>query len=165
MKIKKVRWDAAKAEANWRKHRIHFEEAETVFHDPLIGSIEDLEHSNQEDRFMGIGMSASGRLLTLIYTIREDEAWLINARESMPAERRRYMKGDRIRDAVALTADDDFPEVDFTNAVRGLHWIPMGVVRVSIEEDVAKYFSDDESVNAALRTLIAEGRAPEPRNE
>ena len=59
----------------------------------------------------------------------------------------------------------DIPETDFTNAVRGLHWIPMGIVRVSIDEDVAKFYRDDESVNAALRMLIAEGRAPAPRNE
>lgn len=165
MKIRNIRWDPAKAELNWRKHQVHFEEAETIFHDPLISSIEDLEHSHQEDRFLGIGMSRNDRVLTLIYTIRQDEAWLISAREAMPAERRRYMKGDRIRDAVALSAVDDFPEVDFTNAVRGLHWIPMGIVRVSIDEDVAKYYADDASVNAALRMLIAEGRAAEPRNE
>jgi hypothetical protein len=60
----------------------------------------------------------------------------------------------------------DRRDYDFTNAVRGLHYIaPRGIVRVSIDEDVASYFSTDDSVNDALRSLIAEGRAPKPRNE
>ena len=63
---------------------------------------------------------------------------------------------------------EDIPETDFTNAVVGLHYIPRrpgSVMRVSIDEDVARYFSDDDSINDALRMLIAEGRAPAPRTE
>jgi len=75
------------------------------------------------------------------------------------------MRGDRIRDRGRDEEEpinlEDFPEVDFTNAVRGRHYIPKwGVAVVQIAPDVAEYFDDDESVNAALRTLIAEGRAP-----
>jgi hypothetical protein len=55
---------------------------------------------------------------------------------------------------------EDFPEVDFTNAVRGRHCIPMTITRVSIEDDVARHFDTDEKVNAALRMLIEEGRVP-----
>ncbi|HEX8255233.1 MAG TPA: hypothetical protein VF846_18980 [Thermoanaerobaculia bacterium] len=77
------------------------------------------------------------------------------------------MRGDQIRDAAPEKLNlEDFPEVDFSNAVRGRHYIaPRGVLRVSIDEDVARYYRTDDAVNDALRTLIAEGRAPEPRNE
>lgn len=64
---------------------------------------------------------------------------------------------------------DDVPDrrdYDFTNAVRGLHYIaPRGIVRVSIDQDVAAYYSTDDSVNDALRLLIAQGRAPKPHND
>jgi hypothetical protein len=60
----------------------------------------------------------------------------------------------------------DIPETDFTNGIRGKHYRgPHEIVRVSIDEDVAKHFSTTASINAALRQLIAEGRAPEPRTE
>lgn len=78
------------------------------------------------------------------------------------------MRGDRIRD---LDDEDkginleDIPEVDFSKGIRGRHYIPMSITRVSIADDVARYYNDDESVNAALRELIAEGRAPKPRDE
>jgi hypothetical protein len=76
------------------------------------------------------------------------------------------MATKRIHDRHEAPIDtSDIPEMDFTNAVRGRHWIPMGIVRVSIDEDVAKYYASDETVNDALRMLIAEGRAPKRRNE
>jgi len=60
----------------------------------------------------------------------------------------------------------DIPEVDFTNAVRGRHvFLRRGILRVSLDEDVARYYTTDESVNEALRTLIAERRAPELRHD
>lgn len=162
--MRRVKWDAGKANANWKKHRVHFEEAETVFYDPLVESIGDPDHSDEENRYRAIGTSRTDRLLVIAYTIRDDDVWLISARVATPAERRRSMRGDRIYDKSVVEAED-IPETDFTNAIRGLHWIPRALVRVSVDEDVARYFPDDESVNAALRMLIAEGRAPEPRNE
>jgi len=163
--IKTVRWHPKKADENWQKHGIRFEEAKSVFYDPLLASIDDEEHSEEEYRFFLIGESTSSQVLSISYTIRDDDAWLISARRSTPAERRRYMRGDRIRDRGRDEEEpinlEDFPEVDFTNAVRGRHYIPKwGVAVVQIAPDVAEYFDDDESVNAALRTLIAEGRAP-----
>jgi hypothetical protein len=61
----------------------------------------------------------------------------------------------------------DIPETDFTNAVRGRSNVVLrhGIFRVSLDEDVARHYTSDEAVNDALRMLIAEGRAPEPRNE
>lgn len=134
-----------------------------MFHDKLLVAIYDLEHSDEEDRFLAIGESRwHPCLLVVVYTIRDDEIRLIMARRATPAERRRYMRGDQIRDEreeepINL---EDFPEVNFTNGIRGLHYIPMTITRVSIEDDVARHFDTDEKVNAALRMLIEEGRVP-----
>jgi uncharacterized DUF497 family protein len=156
----RIRWDPAKAAENWRKHRVTFYEAETVFHDPLVRSLDDAVHSDTEDRFSAIGVSRAGRLLVVIYTIREDEAWLVTARRALSMERRCYMEGDDwIRDEPPIDTSD-IPETDFTNAVRGLHYIPMTVTRVSIADDVAEVFRTDNDVNDALRLLINEGRLP-----
>lgn len=58
----------------------------------------------------------------------------------------------------------DIPELDFTNGVRGRHYRgPREIRFVSIDEDVARYYSTSVSINNALRELIKEGRAPEPR--
>jgi hypothetical protein len=78
------------------------------------------------------------------------------------------MRGDRIRDEKDEAIDfSDIPETDFTNAVRGRPNVVLrrGILRVSIDADVARHYTTDEAVNGALRTLIEEGRAPEPRNE
>lgn len=166
MIVKKIRWDPHKAEINWKKHHVSFEEAETIFYDPLIDTVPDSEHSFEENRYRAIATSRFDRLLVVAYAIRDDDLWLITARRGTPAERRRYMATERIHDRHEDPIDtSDIPETDFTNAVRGLHWIPKGILRVSIDEDVARYYRDDEAVNVALRMLIAEGRAPAIRNE
>lgn len=154
-----IRWNDAKAESNRRKHGITFYEAETIFNDPLLAIIDDDEHSVAEDRMLAIGESRRGELVVVAYTVRNDETWLIMARRPTPAERRRYMRGDEIRDRGAEKLNlEDFPEVDFTNAVRGRHHIKLRPgLRVSIDEEVARHFRDDDAVNDALRTLIAEG--------
>jgi uncharacterized protein len=166
--VEKVRWNLAKAESNWQKHGVRFVEAETIFDDEHVAWLEDEEHSEGEDRYLAIGESISRRLLVVSYTIRDDEAWLISARSATSTERRRYMRGDRIRDDLQRPIDlSDIPETDFTNAVRGRSNVILrrGVLRVTIDADVARHYASDEAVNEALRTLIAEGRAPEPRSE
>lgn len=78
------------------------------------------------------------------------------------------MRGDSIRDRGKEPEIDlsDIPEVDFTNGVRGKHYRgPREIRFVSIDEDVARYYSTSASINNALRELIKEGRAPEPRTE
>jgi len=157
--VSRVSWDPAKAESNLRKHGVTFFEAEAIFHDPLTASLDDGEHSVTENRWLAIGESRYGELVVVAYTIRNDEPWLIMARRPTPAERRRYMRGDEIRDrGVEKLNLEDFPEVDFTHAVRGRHYIkPRGVRRVSIDEEVARYYPDEDTLNDALRMLIAEG--------
>lgn len=76
-------------------------------------------------------------------------------------------KHDRIREE--FDADDLQPHYDFdySEGVRGKYYQGRGriIIHVSIDDDVSRYFSTTESVNQALRQLIAEGRAPEPRDE
>ena len=86
-------WDKSKAADNLEKHGISFEEAQTVFDDPLLVDFYDPDHSFDEHRFIIIGISVSGRLLLISYTERSDNIRLISARETTPAERKDYEQG------------------------------------------------------------------------
>jgi hypothetical protein len=69
-------------------------------------------------------------------------------------------------DEAASEVDDLQPEYDFTGGVRGKYYRPgKTTIRMTIDEDVARHFYSSEFINDALRKLIAEGRAPEPRDE
>lgn len=83
-------WDSRKAQTNLQKHGVQFEEAQTVFLDPLSITIADPDHSAQEERFIDIGMSRSRRLLVVTYTERGQYIRLITARRATPTERRMY---------------------------------------------------------------------------
>ena len=83
-------WDRRKAEANLRKHGVGFEEAQTVFMDPLVITLPDPDHSDDEERFIDIGTSGNQRVLVVGYTERGQRIRLIHAREATPGERRRY---------------------------------------------------------------------------
>jgi len=83
-------WDAQKAASNVAKHGVTFPEAMTVFGDPLEFTIPDPHHSEDECRFLSIGLSATGRLLVVAYTERGGRIRIINAREATPRERRQY---------------------------------------------------------------------------
>jgi uncharacterized DUF497 family protein len=58
-------WDPVKAATNAHKHGVTFEEAETVFGDPLARTRFDADHSDEEDRFVTLGMSLRGRILVV----------------------------------------------------------------------------------------------------
>ena len=83
-------WDAEKGDANVQKHGVSFEEASTVFGDPLSMTIHDPDHSGDEDRFVLMGMSQTGRLIVVVHTDRADALRLISARLAEPHERRAY---------------------------------------------------------------------------
>ena len=151
----RVTWDPAKAEENLRKHGVSFDEAETVFLDPLIGTIYDHEHSEGEHRFASIGDSTRHRTLVVWFTLHDDNPHLIGAREATRAERRRYMRGDEIRDEPPLSEMKD--EYDFSNAVRGSFYLPDLRILVYLDPDVSKVFSTSEAVNDALRYVIKNG--------
>lgn len=72
-------WDSRKAERNRRKHGVTFDEAVTIFFDPRELTIYDPDHSVGEERFVSVGMSATGRLLVVGYTERGSTIRLIFA--------------------------------------------------------------------------------------
>jgi uncharacterized protein len=86
-------WDPGKAISNARKHDVSFEEAVTVFGDPLAVTILDPDHSVGEFRFLTTGQSRRQRLLVLAHTERDSEVRLISARLATRQEQRRYESG------------------------------------------------------------------------
>jgi uncharacterized protein len=91
-------WDELKAKENTRKHRISFDEAKTVFNDPLLLTFSDEEHSDVEDRYLSIGVSAANRILLLVHTEWEQVGdilviRLISCRRTTSAERKVYLQG------------------------------------------------------------------------
>ena len=83
-------WDEEKAESNLKKHDVNFEEARTVFGDPLSITVTDPRHSGDEERYIDIGMSASGRLLVVVYTERGAAMRIISSRRATAREREVY---------------------------------------------------------------------------
>jgi hypothetical protein len=83
-------WDPKKAEANRTDHQIEFEEALTVFRDPLARIFEDEEHSEDERREMIIGHSIKQRLLLVCFAVRGGRIRLISARKATRLERKDY---------------------------------------------------------------------------
>jgi uncharacterized DUF497 family protein len=88
-------WDANKARENLRKHGVSFEEAKTVFNDPLLVTYPDDEHSQQEERLISIGVSAMSKLLLVVHIEREEtEEYLlirlISCRKATNLERKAY---------------------------------------------------------------------------
>jgi uncharacterized DUF497 family protein len=86
-------WDAIKAASNLAKHGVSFEEAATVFRDPLSATSEDPDHSLGEERLISFGVSVSGRLLVVAHTDRRDTIRIISARPASAGERKFYEEG------------------------------------------------------------------------
>lgn len=83
-------WDENKAGSNSAKHGVSFEEAATVFGDPLSLTVRDPKHSREEQRFITMGESIGHRLLVVVHADREDAIRIISAREATGKERRQY---------------------------------------------------------------------------
>jgi uncharacterized DUF497 family protein len=83
-------WDPDKAIRNLAKHGVSFQEAATVFGDPLAMTYLDPDHSEEEDRFLTFGHSSNGRLLVVSHTDREDRTRIISARRMTRKERKAY---------------------------------------------------------------------------
>lgn len=90
--IKGFEWNEAKARSNLRKHGISFEDAVTVFDDPLAATRDDPDHSEEEQRFVTIGNARDGRLLVVCHYDRPERIRLISARMANRHERR-YHQG------------------------------------------------------------------------
>ena len=89
----KFDWDPDKAPSNLDKHGVGFEEAASIFGDPLTVTFDDPDHSVGERRFISFGVSSEQRLLVVSQTGREDGLRLISARAATRQERRIYEDG------------------------------------------------------------------------
>lgn len=89
-----VEWDPVKAETNLKKHQVSFEEASTVFDDPLFITFLDVEHSMDEDRYITLGLSTAHRLLLVAHTEREGVTRMISARKATKNERQFYEEAE-----------------------------------------------------------------------
>ncbi|KKO20055.1 MAG: BrnT family toxin [Candidatus Brocadia sp.] len=173
-------WDEEKAKAKFRKHKVSFGEATTVFIDPLSITICDPNHSIDEQRYIDIGSSENGRVLVVVYTERGFNIRIISCRKATASERKLYRNGNFMKKGndkiVPAEGNNMRTEYDFTGGVRGKHYKTMQngytvsihkadgttVVKevmpkkgaVIIEPDIRAYFPDSESVNRALRCLI-----------
>ncbi len=81
-------WDGGKAASNLKKHRVSFEEAVSVFYDPLAATFDDPDHSQDESRLVTVGYSAQGRLLVVCHVERGGGVRLISARRATSRERK-----------------------------------------------------------------------------
>ena len=84
-------WDRAKSRSNWRKHGVSFEEAKSVFYDDHAIQFYDEDHSEQEDRFLMLGLSHQSRILMVCHCEQSaDQIRIISARKATRSERRFY---------------------------------------------------------------------------
>ena len=83
-------WDREKAKRNLTKHEVSFDEAVTVFYDPLSATFDDPDHSAWEHRFVTIGFSARGRLMVVCYTERGSTVRIISVRPATAREKKRH---------------------------------------------------------------------------
>jgi uncharacterized DUF497 family protein len=83
-------WDPEKAKKNLKKHGVSFEEAVTVFYDPLSATFDDPDHSVGEHRYVTIGLSSRDHLLVVAHAERGEILRIINARLATAYERKRH---------------------------------------------------------------------------
>jgi uncharacterized DUF497 family protein len=86
-------WNAAKAKANAGKHGVSFEEASTVFLDPLAWTFYDPDHSVAEAREITIGYTVRHRVIFVAHCRRADRTRIISARKATRKERKQYEEG------------------------------------------------------------------------
>ncbi len=86
-------WDLKKASANLKKHGVSFQEAATVFGDPLAITFEDPDHSGGEERHLTFGLSLQGRLIVVSHIERKDRTRIISARLMGRKEKVIYEEG------------------------------------------------------------------------
>jgi len=86
-------WDPRKAKSNLRRHGISFEEAGSVFLDPLAITFPDPDHSDEEDREITIGLSKKHRVVFVSHCPRGDRTRIISVRRATRKERKQYEEG------------------------------------------------------------------------
>ena len=86
-------WDEVKANANYKKHKISFDEGKTIFSDPFLFTFPDKGHSEDEERYINIGLSSDRRIIVLTHTERQGKIRIISCRKATARERRFYEEG------------------------------------------------------------------------
>jgi len=81
-------WDEEKSKQNEVKHGVTFDEAKTIFNDPFAMTVSDPDHSDEEERWLDIGLSSGSRLLVVWYTDRSEQIRIIGSRKATKAEER-----------------------------------------------------------------------------
>ena len=87
-------WDPEKSASNLAKHMVSFEEARTVFGDPLATTVVGPDHSGDEERWLTTGLSRQHRIVIVWHTDRGCTVRIIGARLATPNERRAYESGE-----------------------------------------------------------------------
>jgi uncharacterized DUF497 family protein len=90
----KIFWSEKKNRQNIRKHKVDFEEAKTIFDDPLQISTNDPDHSFDERRYITLGISIQNHLLIIAHTFGDDKIRIITARKPTRSERKNYEEGE-----------------------------------------------------------------------
>jgi len=85
-------WNPIKARQNLKKHGVSFDEAVTVFYDPLSATFDDPDHSIDEQRCITVGLSSKGRLLVVAHVERGENTRIISARPATAHERTNHGK-------------------------------------------------------------------------
>jgi len=127
--------DPSKAKENLRKHKVSFERASQVFLDPYMLSIEDEEHSEEEERWITLGLDKSGILFVVHHTFREVDPGsfsirIISARKPTRGEANSTIQGDGYE-----------KEYDFSKGVRGKFYRPNVRLNlpVYLDDDIAEF--------------------------
>ncbi len=143
-------WDSRKAVSNLKKHGISFDEATTIFGDPLSLLMDDPKHSADEQRFLVIGLSVQHRLLVVAFA--ERPPYLPDLPLGMKGNN---MNKNKPQKAKVNNRDTLQPEYDFSKAVRGVtaKRYAEGTNVVVIPPELRDVFPDSATVAEALRAL------------
>ena len=87
-------WNPNKATRNLKRHEVSFDEATTVFDDPMFVTVIDDEHSDDEERYITIGLSRQARLLVVAHTDRAGQVRIISARKVTRKEEQFYAEAE-----------------------------------------------------------------------
>jgi len=152
-------WDAAKAAANARKHRVTFEEAATVFDDPAAVDAPDVLDSS---RFVIIGCSAFARCCSSCMP-REASGSASSARATLRRHNGKCMK-KKTATKRARPSETSLERYDWSKARRGRWAGKLGTPRVAfIRPELWEHFGSNEAINEALEALVRLGEAVAPR--
>ena len=151
-------WDPKKAEANLAKHDVSFEEAMTVFADPLARIFPDEEHSVDELREIIIGHSTRHQLLLVNFTAIDHQVRIFSARKATLWSAK-IMKKTLVRKKSPVKRETLRSEYRFdyskSKPNRFAAKMSEGTVAIVLEPDVAAVFKSSEAVNALLRSIIS----------